>query len=70
MGVIFKGGVVGRISEVGRKSSEVQLLTHPNFRIAARFVGDDRPVTFQGNGILREEKLRFGHGCAARPLRK
>lgn len=52
MGVIFKGGVVGRISEVGRKSSEVQLLTHPNFRIAARFVGDDRPVTFQGNGIL------------------
>lgn len=52
MGVIFKGGVVGRINEVGRRSSEVQLLTHPNFRIAARFEDDDRPVTFQGNGIL------------------
>ena len=52
MGVIFKGGVVGRINEIGSRSSEVQLLTHPTFRIAARFEGDDRPVTFQGNGIM------------------
>ena len=52
MGVIFKEGLLAESVRVGRKSSEVQLLTHPNFRIAARFVGDDRPVTFQGNGIL------------------
>jgi len=51
-GVIFSGGVIGRIYQTGLNSSKVQLATNPNFRIVAHFQGDDRPVTFQGNGIL------------------
>ncbi|MBT3666994.1 MAG: rod shape-determining protein MreC [Opitutae bacterium] len=50
-GVIFDGGVVGRIKEVDSKSSEVEVITNPNFRIVAHFLNDNRPVTFQGNGI-------------------
>lgn len=50
-GVIFNGGVVGRIKEVDSKSSEVEFVTNPTFRIVAHFVNDTRPVTFQGNGI-------------------
>ncbi len=51
-GVIFSSGVIGRIYQTGLNSSKVQLATNPNFRIVAHFQGDDRPVTFQGNGIL------------------
>ena len=51
-GVIFSKGVMGRIYQTGLNSSKVQLATNPNFRIVAHFQGDDRPVTFQGNGIL------------------
>jgi rod shape-determining protein MreC len=51
-GVIFSRGVIGRIYQTGLNSSKVQLATNPNFRIVAHFQGDDRPVTFQGNGIL------------------
>jgi len=51
MGVIYKGGVAGRIIETGKRSSQVELITNPSFRIVAHFSGDDRPVTFQGNGI-------------------
>ena len=50
-GVIFKGGVVGRLLEVDSRSSEVEIITNPNFRIVAHFAKDNRPVTFQGNGI-------------------
>ena len=50
-GVIFSKGVIGRIYQTGLNSSKVQLATNPNFRIVAHFQGDDRPVTFQGNGI-------------------
>ena len=50
-GVIFNGGVVGRIKEVDSKSSEVEFITNPTFRIIAHFEGDTRPITFQGNGI-------------------
>ena len=49
-GVIFAGGVVGRIMETAPRSCVVQLATSPYFRIAANFQGDDRPVTFQGGG--------------------
>lgn len=52
MGVIFSKGIIGRIYNAGRNSSKVQLATNPNFRIVAHFQGDDRPVTFQGSGIL------------------
>ena len=27
------------------------MITNPSFRIVANFSGDERPVTFQGNGI-------------------
>ena len=50
-GVIYNGGVVGRLNKVDSRSSEVEILTNPNFRIVAHFGQDDRPVTFQGNGI-------------------
>ena len=51
MGVIFGGGVVGKLNWVGSNSSEVKMITNPSFRIVANFSGDERPVTFQGNGI-------------------
>lgn len=51
LGVIFNGGVMGRIKSVHARSAEIELITNPTFRIVAHFEGDDRPVTFQGNGI-------------------
>ena len=51
LGVIFNGGVMGRVKSVNERSSEIELITNPAFRIVAHFDGDDRPVTFQGNGI-------------------
>lgn len=50
-GVVSANGVAGRISEVGQRWASVRLVTSPQFRIAAQFEGDDRPVTFQGGGI-------------------
>lgn len=50
-GVIFNGGIVGRIISVGSGSSNIELITNPSFRIVGHFLGDERPVTFQGNGI-------------------
>jgi rod shape-determining protein MreC len=50
-GVIFNGGVMGRVKSVNARSAEIELITNPTFRIVAHFEGDDRPVTFQGNGI-------------------
>ena len=52
MGVVFSHGIVGRIKQSGFNASKVELSTNPNFRIVAHFQGDDRPVTFQGDGIL------------------
>lgn len=49
---IFAGGVVGRIREVHTYSSIVELVSSPNFRIAAHFEGDSRPVTYQGRPHL------------------
>ena len=51
LGAINKEGVVGRLSNVSSRSSEVQLASNSNFRIVASFRGDNRPVTFQGGGI-------------------
>lgn len=51
LGVISNRGVVGRIKSVGIRSSEIELITNPSFRMVAHFEGDDRPVTFQGSGI-------------------
>ena len=44
--------MLGRITTENQRSSGVELITNPSFRIVAHFSGDDRPVTFQGNGIL------------------
>ncbi len=51
LGAINREGVVGRLSNVSSRSSEVQLASNSNFRIVASFSGDNRPVTFQGGGI-------------------
>jgi len=50
-GVVSANGVAGRVSEVGNRWATVRLVTSPQFRVAAQFEGDDRPVTFQGGGI-------------------
>ena len=46
--VIFSGGVGGRVVEVNAFTSCVELVTSPNFRMAATFEGDGRPVVYQG----------------------
>ena len=46
--VVFSGGVVGRVTEVHRYTSVVDLITSQNFRVAATVSGDNRPVTYQG----------------------
>ena len=46
--VVFAGGVVGRVIEVNAFTSRVELITSPNFRMAANFEGDGRPVIYQG----------------------
>lgn len=46
--VVFAGGVVGRVTEVHRYTSVVDLTTSPTFRVAASVSGDNRPVSYQG----------------------
>jgi rod shape-determining protein MreC len=46
--VVFSGGVVGRVVEVNAFTSRVELISSPNFRMAATFEGDERPVVYQG----------------------
>lgn len=47
-GVVFAGGMVGRVIEVRALTSRVRLITSPEFRTAATFANDDRPVVYQG----------------------
>lgn len=46
--VIFVGGVVGRVAEVGLYTSEVDLISTPGLRLAATLEGDTRPISYQG----------------------
>jgi rod shape-determining protein MreC len=46
--VVFAGGVVGRVTEVYRYTSVVDLITSPTFRVAACVSGDSRPLSYQG----------------------
>lgn len=46
--VVFAGGVVGRVTEVNAFTSRVELISSPNFRMAAQFEGDPRPVVYEG----------------------
>jgi len=48
--VIFSGGVLGRVVEVNAFTSRVELITSPDFRMAATFETDGRPVVYQGIG--------------------
>jgi rod shape-determining protein MreC len=50
--VVFAGGVVGRVREVGAYSSIVDLIGSPALRIAAVVEGDTRPVEYQGGIAL------------------
>ena len=58
-GVISFCGIVGRLEQVYETSSQIQLITNKNFRMVAHLKGDNRPVTFQGNGVLPGGQ---GHG--------
>ncbi len=46
--VVFAGGVVGRVVEVHKYTSVVDLVTSPTLRLAATVQGDTRPVSYQG----------------------
>ena len=46
--VVFEGGVVGRVVEVNAYTSRIELISSPNFRMAASFEGEARPVVYQG----------------------
>jgi rod shape-determining protein MreC len=46
--VIFVGGVVGRVTEVGAYTAVVDLISSPSVRLAATLEGDTRPISFQG----------------------
>jgi rod shape-determining protein MreC len=46
--VIFSGGVVGRIAEVGAYTAVVEMITSPGMRLAASVEGDQRPISYQG----------------------
>lgn len=46
--VVFAGGVVGRVVEVYAFTSRVELVSSPQFRMAAQFAGDSRPVVYEG----------------------
>lgn len=46
--VVFTGGVVGRVTKVGAYTSEVELISSPNVRLAGVVEEDSRPMSFQG----------------------
>ena len=46
--MIYAGGIVGRVAEVRAYTSSVELISSPNFRMAASFEKDNRPVVYQG----------------------
>jgi rod shape-determining protein MreC len=46
--VVFAGGVVGKVVEVHRYTSVVDLVTSPTFRVAATVSGDNKPISYQG----------------------
>ncbi len=46
--VIFIGGLVGRVTEVGLYTSVVELISSPGVRIAACIENEKRPISYQG----------------------
>ncbi|MEM0966039.1 MAG: rod shape-determining protein MreC [Verrucomicrobiota bacterium] len=47
-GVVFSGGVVGRVRSVHAYTSTVELISSRTFRMAAHFAGDTRPLRYEG----------------------
>jgi rod shape-determining protein MreC len=47
-GVVFAGGVAGRIARVDEFSAVVELASSPSFRMDANLGGDPNPVIYQG----------------------
>ncbi|HQU08826.1 MAG: hypothetical protein B7X06_01020 [Verrucomicrobia bacterium 21-51-4] len=47
-GVIFSGGVVGRVSKVLNNIAVIELISSPRLRMAAHIEADARPVLYQG----------------------
>jgi rod shape-determining protein MreC len=52
LGGVFSDGIAGRLIQVSSNFAKLELACNSNFRIVGNFRGDDRPVTFQGGGIL------------------
>jgi cell shape-determining protein MreC len=52
LGVIFQDGLAGRVESSRVGFAEIQLVTNQSFRIVAHLKGDNRPITFCGNGVL------------------
>ncbi len=48
-GVVFEGGVVGRVTQVYLNTCRVQLLSHPEFRITSQLEEDGRVLVYQGS---------------------
>ncbi|MEM9157443.1 MAG: rod shape-determining protein MreC [Verrucomicrobiota bacterium] len=48
--VVFVGGVVGRVSEVGLNTAWVDLVSNSHLRLAVVIEGDNRPMSFRGAG--------------------
>lgn len=48
--VVCASGVVGRVASVGAQTSVVELVSSRRFRMAAHFLGDERPVIYYGKG--------------------
>lgn len=46
--VVFEGGIAGRVVEVNWLTSKVELVSSHDFRMAASFEEDGRPVVYQG----------------------
>lgn len=47
-GVVFAGGVAGRVKHADEYTAVVELVTSPSFRVAAQFGPDRTPVIFEG----------------------
>ncbi len=47
-GVVFAGGIVGRVKSADEFTAVVELITSPSFRVAANLGEDPNPVIFQG----------------------
>jgi rod shape-determining protein MreC len=71
-GVVYAGGVVGRVKEVQEDTAVVELASSPEFRIAANLGDDPRPVIYEGQlappfGAPRGEVRDVPPGLEASP---